>query len=147
MADQTETREIAARRAYDAWRWHYDHVTRWNELSPGAQVLWLNVADAALAATQPEPDWADLGEMARNVGWSPERWVPGQVHWGRRNPNGFIEHRHGWARVRRLRTLGHVVIDLYGPAPHEDLSSTARLVDPTPARVLAIARELGIGAS
>ena len=92
-----------------------------------------------------EPDWADLREMARSAGWTPEKWTLNQVHWGRRNPNGFIEHQHGWARVRCLRILGHVVIDLYGPAPHEDLSSSARLVDPTAARVLAIARELGIG--
>jgi hypothetical protein len=94
-----------------------------------------------------QPTWSDLGVMARNFGWTPERWTPGQVHWGRRNPNGFIEHRHGWARVRRLRVLGHVVIDVYSPAEHEDLASSARLVDPTPSRVLSIARELGIGAS
>lgn len=117
------------------------HTAVWRAENAGL----LNVAANIIESDTPEPDWADLGVMARNSGWAPERWMPGQVHWGRRNPNGFIEHQHGWARVRRLRLLGHVVIDLFGPAEHEDLASSARLVDPTPARVLNIARELGIG--
>ncbi|MFG3340556.1 hypothetical protein [Glycomyces sp. NPDC048151] len=87
--------------------------------------------------------WAHVGKAARAAGFTAEVWMPGEVHWGRRNPNGFIEHQHGWCRARRRS--GRLVIDIYGPADHEDAASSARLVDPIPARLLTIARALGLG--
>ena len=49
MSDN-EPIERAAREAYAAWKDHYGHVTLWNELSPAAQVVWLNIAHAAISA-------------------------------------------------------------------------------------------------
>lgn len=47
-----ETTERAARKAYEAWCDHYAHITQWSELTPQAQVLWLNIAHAAIAEAE-----------------------------------------------------------------------------------------------
>ncbi len=47
-----ETVERCAREAYAAWRDHFGHVTMWYELTPQAQVVWLNVAHAAIAEAE-----------------------------------------------------------------------------------------------
>lgn len=49
-----ETLEAPAKAAYSAWRRHFEHVTLWNELTPQAQVVWLNVAHAAIDAYKME---------------------------------------------------------------------------------------------
>lgn len=49
---EDETTERAAKAAYNTWRRHYDHITQWHELNPQAQVLWINVAHAALASVR-----------------------------------------------------------------------------------------------
>jgi len=90
---------------------------------------------------EPEPDWADLHEMARNAGMEPELFVPGEVHWGRRVLRGILEPEHGWVVVRSRN--GRRVIDLTGPDRRP--ARTCSLVDPTPAEVLAAARLVGLG--
>lgn len=100
-------------------------------------------ARAELEKFEPAPGWADLRKAAKAAGWTPELWCPGQVHWGRRNPNRFIERQYGWATVRSARD--RIIIDLHGPADHEDNAPSAHLVNPTPGRILAVARALGIG--
>lgn len=60
--------ERPAKAAYNAWRRHFDHVTLWNELTPHAQVVWLNVAHAAIDAHAQVPD---VNEMDRGFGNCP----------------------------------------------------------------------------
>lgn len=144
MAEQTATREIAARRAYDTWRWHYDHVTRWNELFPGAQVLWLNVADAVLSANRTEPDWADLREMARNAGLIRSAdYDPRENRYGHRDEDGYLKDGLGWILQEwRGRDRRRLRVDLVGPI--DGVRRTATLVDPSPAEVLTAARLVGL---
>jgi hypothetical protein len=106
-------------------------------------------AEAAwhLAHQEPAPDWADLREMARNAGWSGRR-DPDQNRvriWGHYGKGRmFIDWEHGWARV--YQGPNAIVIDLSssGELHHE----TVHLLNPTPARVLAAARLVGlVGAS
>lgn len=97
-------------------------------------------ARAELAKFETPPDWADLREAARKAGWTPE----GRLSWWTwtRRDNRGSDLSTGWALVQWTGRS----ISLVGPGngPRGDRSA-ADLIDPTPARVLAIARELGIG--
>jgi hypothetical protein len=144
MGEQTEAREIAARRAYDAWRRHYDHVTRWNELSPGAQVLWLNVAQAAESVRKDQLDlldWADLREAARTAGWTrtAKSGQYGVIWWS--NWKYLAPDERGQVSITYYSIDGWGFTIVNRP-------DSVSLQDPTPAKVLTAVRLVGlVGAS
>jgi hypothetical protein len=92
---------------------------------------------------RPRTTWAHVGKAARAVGFTAEVWMPGQVHWGRRDEQGAIQHEYGWVMARR--TAGRLQVDLTGPGPIAGPWRTASLWDPTPAEVLTAARLVGLG--
>jgi hypothetical protein len=92
---------------------------------------------------EPEPDWADLREMARGAGWSPDTWMARDVHWGKRDPKRSLRTGLGWVSSRHFR--GRHLVELHGPEPRP--IRAAMLVDPSPAEVIAAARLVGLGGS
>jgi hypothetical protein len=111
---------------------------------------WLKEAAAECAWTilfnldnEPEdgPDWADLREMARNAGWTPDTWMARDVHWGQRDPARSLRTDLGWVSSRHFQ--GHHRVELHGPEPRP--IRTVALIDPTPSEVLAAARLVGLG--
>lgn len=96
---------------------------------------------------QPQPDWADLRDMARNAGWTAgtDKPVPSALKlpawiWGRRE-RGWLNNDHGWIRAETMID-GRWRIDVIGPAPHP-LRSVS-LVAPSPAEILTAARLVGL---
>jgi hypothetical protein len=77
------------------------------------------------------PDWADLREMARNAGFAHRKLARDWLVWTDKDVYVELRRRHvgGW-RIGLSGDFGNL-----------------SLTDPTPARVLNIAREFGIGAS
>jgi hypothetical protein len=104
------------------------------------------LAKAAVAHdTTTAPDWAEVREAARAAGWTSrrDRDEPRVRIWGRySNDRMYADYEHGWARVYRTRRV--LVVDLAGPST-EGGHQTAHLINPTPARVLTIARLVGLG--
>ena len=90
---------------------------------------------------RPQPDWADLREMARNAGWAGHADEPHVRIWG---ANGTDRMNLDWD-AGSVRVFRHgLVVDLAGPSAtytHESV----HLINPTPARVLAAARLVGLG--
>jgi hypothetical protein len=109
-------------------------------------------AEAELAKFRPQPDWADLREAARKAGWTvrtePVGLRPVETKIWAHYPPGdrFPDASRGWARVAYGRN-GACRISVELHAPGRDPRSRVDLVDPTPAKVLAAARLLGLGGS
>jgi hypothetical protein len=90
-------------------------------------------AEAAwhLAHQEPAPDWADLREMARNAGFTHRKLARDWLVWT--DKDVYVELRRRYIGGWRITLTGE-----FG-----DLS----LNDPTPARFLAVAREMGLEVS
>lgn len=113
----------------------YDGCGPWSRGGQAREIL--------TAIGGPEPTWRDVIRAARAAGWT-SRPDPDQARariWGVYHPGRFyVDSEHGWARVYGNGT----VVDLAGPSDtyaHE----TVHLINPTPARVLAAARLVGLG--
>lgn len=114
------------------------HTAVWRAENAGL----LDVAANIIESDTPEPDWADLREMARNAGWGREggrNWSA----WGRLD-GGLIDQDQGWITVRKERGLR--VLDFHGPAGElrDHPTHSATLAGPTPAEVLTAARLVGL---
>lgn len=79
----------------------------------------------------PAPDWADLREMARNAGWTHRRLARGWTVWTIKDASVHI--RRPWPGAQTVNVDG-------------DFGDLV-LNEPTPARVLNIAREMGLEVS
>lgn len=139
----------ALREYGETWQLRDGERSRWETIRRINAIL-KDEPEGDFRGKAPEPDWADLREMARNAGWTRKkegvglRPVATDV-WGLYPPGQrFAEVvRCGAARVG-LAERG-LFIELHGPG--KDQRERADLINPTPAKVLAIARELGVGAS
>lgn len=76
-----------------------------------------------------DPDWADLREMARGAGYTHRKLARDWLVWT--DKDVYIELRRRYVGGWRITVTGEF--------------GDVALNDPTPARVLNIARELGIG--
>lgn len=99
--------------------------------SVGIRQATVEEARAELAKFETQPDWADLREMARNAGFTHRKLARDWLVWTNKDVYIELRRRHvgGW-RIAITGEFGNL-----------------SLADPTPARALNIARELGIGAS
>lgn len=110
---------------------------------------WADALDDArelLAAIDgPDPDWADLREMARNAGLIRSAdYDPRENRYGHRDEDGYLKDGLGWVLQEwRGRDRTRLRVDLVGPI--DGVRRTATLVDPTPAEVLTAARLVGLG--
>jgi hypothetical protein len=78
---------------------------------------------------RPRTTWAHVGKAARAVGFTAEVWMPGQVHWGRRDEQGAIQHEYGWVtpgRPHRSRPHRGPVADSVPLGPHARRSPDGR---------------------
>jgi hypothetical protein len=103
--------------------------------------------DAALlleAIDGPDPDWADLREMARNAGLVRSAdYDPRENRYGHRDEDGYLKDDLGWVLHEwRGRDGKRLRVDLVGPI--DGVRGTATLVDPSPAEVLTAARLVGL---
>lgn len=101
--------------------------------------VWDGTAWVPVIIPGPPPDWADLREMARNAGWTPEGRLSWST-WSRRDDRGS-DLSTGWALVQWTARS----ISLVGPGTgHRGMRSAVDLIDPTPDKVLAAARLVGL---